>query len=95
MRCSDSDALCGSMDGPWSRSERSMVYAEGGRSVCAWRWRRLLQHLVLPQGTPSERRDPCICLEIGSLLKTPRDDVKPKRAKIRDEQAKLLLLLGH
>ena len=41
------------------------------------------------------RRDPRVYLRIDRPTKTAPDDVEPKKVKIGDEKAKLLILLRH
>jgi hypothetical protein len=36
---------------------------------------------LAPEGTPSGRRDPRVCIGIGGPPKTPLNDVEPERAE--------------
>jgi hypothetical protein len=46
----------------------------------------------LPEGTPSRRRDPRVCLGVGKPPKTPLVDIEPKRGEnLRLREAKLRL----
>jgi hypothetical protein len=86
--CTSDDALCGSVDGPRPGTETRVSAQQVGRSAPSGRTVRMCSEatefnnstwISLPGGTPSERRDPKFCLEIGRPPKTALNDVEPER----------------